>query len=73
MFCDRCIQDIMESKQYGYPPTMEAWTTAMTNLPPEQALQFRDHAISSLKNDPRWRDYVMLAEKILRERGITKE
>jgi hypothetical protein len=33
----------------------------------------RDHAIRSLKNDTRWSDYVMLAEKILRERGITRE
>jgi hypothetical protein len=47
----------------GDPPTVEAWTTAITNMPPELALQMRDHAIRSLKNDTRWSVYVMLAER----------
>jgi hypothetical protein len=32
-------------------------------MPPELALQMRDHAIRSLKNDTRWSVYVMLAER----------
>jgi hypothetical protein len=58
-----------ESKKYGDPPTVEAWTTAITNMPAELGLQMRDHAIRSLKNDTRWSDYVTLAERILRERA----
>jgi len=52
---------------------MEAWTTAITNMPPELALQMRDHAIRSLKKDTRWSDYLKLAERILRDLGITRE
>jgi hypothetical protein len=63
----------MEQNLCGDPPTVEAWTTAMTNWPPEQALQFRDHAVRSLKNDSRWREHVNVAERILRERGISWE
>ncbi len=61
-----------ESKKYGDPPTMEAWTMALTNLPSVEAFLLRRHAIGSLKNDPRRQESVNVAERILRERGISR-
>lgn len=62
-----------KSTPYGDPPDLEAWTKAMTNSTPDLALQFRTHAIRSMKEDTRWSDHAKVAEKILRERGISWE
>jgi hypothetical protein len=63
----------MGQKPYIDPPTLEAWTRAMTNSLPDLALQFRDHAIRRMKGDTRWSDHAKVAEKIMRERGIRWE
>jgi hypothetical protein len=65
----------MEEKQTNYmdPPTLEARSKAMTNSLPDLALQFHAHALRRQKQDIRWGDLVSVADRILRERGISWE
>ena len=53
-------------------PTLEWWNEAMQKSQPDEALKLLRHAHLCLNQNQQWGEFVSVAERVLRERGITQ-